>query len=62
MFKYVNMTCRSHVHEVFDEMFVMVRPGWVKSFINFYVRFFSFRYFSLWKVSLSSRKFSMDYP
>ena len=35
MFRYAFMTCRFHVHHMFDEMTVMVRPGWVKFFTKF---------------------------
>ena len=35
MFNYAFMTCRLYVSHVFDEMFVMVRFGFVKSLIKF---------------------------
>jgi len=35
MFKYVIMTRRLHVHDVFDEIYVMVTMGQVNSLIKF---------------------------
>jgi len=35
MFRYVIMTCRLHVHDVFNEMSIMDMP----SYINFWPKF-----------------------
>lgn len=40
MFKSVIITCRLHVHDVFDIMFVMAMPCQVKSEFKFFFRGF----------------------
>ena len=59
MFRCVFMTCTLHVHDVFDGMFVMVRPGEVKFLFKFCmegfvpVSFFNSKSFiKLWAVVL----------
>lgn len=57
MFRCVFMTFTLHVHDLFDEMFVMVRMGQVKFLIKFYIKglvsmlfIISDSFFELWVV------------